>query len=131
VQQLVEATVEVSNVRLEVIFKKVKKRGFKGSKVTLEELPSHLSEQKKAEKLEDIFLKKFVDPKDFIKFEEKTLAEDFTIVKNDTNRSGKTKQIVKLKPKSPERDPGISEDTMTLARLIGVDTLKNDELLRI
>ena len=44
VKQQIEVSVEVSNARLEVIFKKVKKRGFKGSKVTLEELPSHLSE---------------------------------------------------------------------------------------
>jgi hypothetical protein len=104
----IEAPIEVSNARLEVVFKKVKKRGFKGSKVTLEELPSHLSEQKEKQmKIEDIFLKKFVDPKEFIKSEETTLAEDFTIVKNDTNRSGKTKHVGKPKLKSPERNPEI------------------------
>ena len=91
---------EVGNARVEVVFKKVKKRGPKGSKFTLEELPSHLSEQKGKEmKLEDIFLKKFVDPKEFIKLEEKNIADDFTIVKNDINRSGKTKHVGKPKPK--------------------------------
>ena len=104
----IQAPIEVTNARLEVVFKKVKKRGFKGIKVTLEELPSHLSEQKEKQmKIEDIFLKKFVDPKEFIKFDETTLAEDFTIVKNDTNRSGKTKHVVKPKLKSPERNPEI------------------------
>ena len=56
----IQAPIEVTNARLEVVFKKVKKRGFKGIKVTLEELPSHLSEQKEKQmKIEDIFLKKF------------------------------------------------------------------------
>jgi len=100
----------------------VKKRGPKGIKVTLEEIPSHLSEQKGKEmKLEDIFLKKSVDPKQSIILEEKNIADDFTVVKNNTNRSGKTKHVGKPKPKQPVLNPDIQEDTITLAKLIGVD----------
>ena len=115
----------------EIIFKKKRKGGFKGNKATTVELSSHLSEQKNKETLDDIFLKKFANPLDSAKMEEQSLKEDFVIVKNDTKRIGKTKNVAKPKPKSPERNKEINEDTYTLVQIIGVDKDSNEELMHI